>query len=202
MPRISRLVINQEFAQIGIKITPAEMQITMPRRNMKIEQQMPEMEIEIEQPTFEINMKKVRNEIGFKDPMTLMRQMRDSAKSKIYNYIGESAQHGNLLARVEQKGNRIAGASRQKSLEQAGTEINIGLLPQSLPEIVWNKGSININWSNHNFNIEWEGDCSPEIVVDPKHSVEVYLRNRPSITITVEESEEEISEARHIDARL
>lgn len=199
---ISRLKINQQYAQIGIKITPAQLNITMPKRKMKIEQDIPHMEIEIEKPTFEINMKKVRNEMGFKDPMTLMREIRNTARNRIYNYVNQTVNDGNQIAKVEQKGNRIASVYRSKSLKQSQEEINIGLMPKNLPEIVWNKGSIVIKWTRKNFKIEWEGEPRPEIVVDPKHSVEVYLREKPYIKITIEDAEERKSDARLIDAKL
>lgn len=201
MPKISRLVIDQQFAQVGIKITPAQMQITMPRPKMKIENELPQMELDIERPTFEINMQKVRDESGLKNPMTLMREIRDNAEVNVSQYIVETVNNGDFMGSTEQRGNRIAQISRQKGLEQATTEVNFGLMPQSVPEVTWDKGSININWSNQNFNIEWEGEFTPEIVIDPRYSVEVFLRNRSSIVITVEE-EDLTSTARHIDTTL
>lgn len=199
---VSRLVIDQQFAQIGIKITPAKLNITMPKRKMKIVQEMPKMKIEIEKPTFEINMKKIRNEMGFKDPMTFMREIKNSAINRIYDYISQAVNDGNQIAKVDQKGNRIALVSRARSLKQSEKEINIGLMPKNLPEIEWTKGSIKIKWTKKNFKIEWEGECKPEIIVDPKHSVEVYLREKPYIKISVEDAEEQKSDARLIDAKL
>lgn len=198
----SRIKIDQQFAQIGIKITPAKLNITMPRRKMRIVQETPKMEIDIEKPSFEINMKKVRNEMGFKDPMTLMRSIRNTAKMRILDYTGQAVQDGNQIGDVTRRGNRIAEVYRSKGLKQTNTEINIGLMPENLPEISWDKGSINIKWTRNKFNIEWEGECKPEIIVDPKHSVEVFLRNRPSVTITIEEDEEFSSESKLIDTKV
>ncbi|NLL39955.1 MAG: hypothetical protein GX254_10280 [Clostridiales bacterium] len=199
---ISRIKIDQQFAQIGIKITPAKLNIKMPKQKMKIVQEDPQMEINIERPTFEINMKKVRNEMGFRDPMTLMREIRNTAIDKTYNYISQTVNDGNQMAKVEQKGNRIAGVYRSKSLKQSQKGINIGLMPKELPEIVWSKGSIDIKWTSRKFKIEWEGECRPEIIVDPKHSVEVYLREKPYIKIIIEDAEAQESNGRLIDAKL
>jgi hypothetical protein len=200
MPGISRVVIDQEFASVGIKITPAQMQITTPRPHMKIDQEMPRMEIQSEKPTFDVDMSRVHAETGLKNPRDLLNDMRGKANTVTMDYIGEKVAEGDYAASIEQPGNRIAQFAKSKAMEASNISLNAA--PRSLPEVSWNKGSIDITWSNHKFNIEWDGEYTPEVVIDPRYSVEVFLRNRPSITITVEEWDTADSAGRLIDARL
>jgi hypothetical protein len=45
-----------------------------------------------------------------------------------------------------------------------------------------------INWSKHSVVIDWDGEYMPQFMVDPKHSIEVYLRTEPYFRIMVEEA--------------
>lgn len=200
MPKISRLIIDQQFAAVGIKITHARMQITMPRRRMKINQEMPRMTIKTTRPTFDIDLSGVNADNGMMSPNQLLKQRRSRSEAAAMEYIGDVVAQGDFLSKVEQQGNRVAGYMRQKTL--AASDISLNVSPSSLPEVKWNKGSIDISWSNHKFNIEWAGECTPEVIIDPKSSVEIFLRNRPSISITVEEWDTADSAGRLIDAKL
>jgi hypothetical protein len=66
-------------------------------------------------------------------------------------------------------------------------ETNIGLLPRERPEVTWDRGSMSINWTTHSLVIDWDGDHMPQVTIDPKHSVEVFMRTQPYVRITVEE---------------
>ncbi len=60
---------------------------------------------------------------------------------------------------------------------------NVNPEPQPLPEVTWTPGSLTIEWDIQDLEIDWEGVGKPNISVEP-HSVEIFLRNRPSIKIT------------------
>ena len=81
--------------------------------------------------------------------------------------------------------------ARQKTMSAIlrKKEMNIGLMPKSLPEVEWEKGSLKINWSKHSIVIDWDGDYMPKVTLDPKHSIEVYLRTPPHFRITVGEAQ-------------
>jgi hypothetical protein len=66
-------------------------------------------------------------------------------------------------------------------------ETNIGLMPASPPEVTWDKGYMRINWSKHNIIIDYSGEYMPDMTVDPKYSIEVFLRTQPYFRVMVEE---------------
>ena len=51
--------------------------------------------------------------------MTFMREIKNSAINRIYDYINQAVNDGNQIAKVDQKGNRIALVSRARSLKQS-----------------------------------------------------------------------------------
>jgi hypothetical protein len=147
MPKISRLIIDQQFAAVGIKITHARMQIIMPRRKMKVNQEMPQMTIKTEKPTFDIDMSNVYADNGLMNPNQLLKEMRSKSEAAAVTYVNETVAQGDYIGSLEQPGNRVAQYMRQKSL--AVSDISLNVSPRSMPKVKWNKGSIDISWSNH-----------------------------------------------------
>jgi hypothetical protein len=184
---ISRIVIDQEFATLGIKVTPARMTVSTNMRNfeMKTEASKPEIS-NTEPPAFQLDFSKLMSDIGVKDPATLSTEYAAKAKSIGLNSVSTAVQEGDHLGAVEKGGDRTVQISKQKGAPKEH-DSNIGLIPSHQPDVTWEKKRLNIDWSNHNVQIEWSDDYMPQIAIDPRASVEVFLRNQPKITITVEE---------------
>ncbi|MDR0819908.1 MAG: hypothetical protein LBN43_10105, partial [Oscillospiraceae bacterium] len=71
---ISRIVIDQEFANLGIKVTPAQMSITTNVRRMvnsSTDYSKPEISGSGDVPAFQLNFSKLMTDIGVKDPATI-----------------------------------------------------------------------------------------------------------------------------------
>jgi len=81
-------------------------------------------------------------------------------------------------------------------------QMNIGLMPKSSPEVVWDKGSMRINWSKHSIVIDWDGEYMPQVTIDPKSSIEVYLRTEPHFRIVVDEREDPNMPGRIVDEAI
>lgn len=190
MPGIPRISIEQQMAAIGVNTTPAQLSITSPRPQMKVNNTPPEMDFTQETPEFTVNWKQVRNESGLKNPNALTLSLRDSAKIQVTEYISGQVASGDYLGRVETPGNRVANEARGKNMETAQKDINLGTMPQSLPQVSWDPGEIDINWTNHQFKIQWEGEYMPEVKLEPPYSVEIFLRDKPYIRISVEEMQD------------
>lgn len=203
MTGIQRITIDQQLAEIGVKVTPAQMHITTPRMEMEITSDDAEFEVESRGPTFKINRKKINEESGLLRPLTLSRDIAGTAKRKAMGGTAESVQDGDHLKKTELPGNRVAQLSKQKTLRSSTPkDVNIGLMPKSSPEIEWDPGYVHINWSGHKIKIEFQGEYMPNMVIDPPYSVEVFLRTPPYFRITVEEAPDPYMAGQVVDERL
>jgi len=185
---MSRIVIDQQIASVGIRSTPAKMNLTVNKRQMtdlKTETSKPEI-TGTKPPSFHQNFIKLMSEIGNKSPSAMAADWR--AKGKQYNMelISQTVKDGEFLGATELGGNRAVELVKQQNAPEM-RETNIGLLPPNPPEIEWEKPSLRIDWSGNGVKIEWNSDYMPNLEIDPRVNVEVYLRNRPYIRITVEQ---------------
>ena len=157
------------------------------RRMANLTTETPEMSVSgTEPPAFQLNFSRLMSDIGNKSPSVLASDLTSNSRGHSLGYVNQTAQDGNFLASTELGGNRAAQLIKQQNAPQP-LEFNVGLNPPNPPEIRWNDNSFRIDWSGNGVKIEWEPDYMPSLEVDPRVSVEVYLRNMPKITITVEE---------------
>lgn len=185
MRTMPRLHIDTQDAQIGIKTTNAQLQIENRSPKMKFSAPVPTMQAERKQPAFKVDWQRVRNESGLQDPVTNSKQIASEAQNKALEAAGQAVQDGNYLAKTELGGNRVTAIEANKNFDPM-PEINLGTIPQSLPDVQWEKGSIHISWSKTQMQVEWDDEYMPTFSVEP-HSVEIFLRNQPYIRITVVE---------------
>jgi hypothetical protein len=75
-------------------------------------------------------------------------------------------------------------------------------MPKSRPEVIWDKGHMSINWSKHSILIDWDGEYMPELTVDPKYSIEVFLRTEPYFRVSVEEMVDPSMPGRFVDQAI
>jgi len=204
MASIHRIKIDQQMAQLGIRNTPAKLNISQPRMRMRITSKTPEMQIERQTPTFKVNRRKINTESGLKPPMEFTKEYRDKGKQGFFRGTRTAVDDGNFLGETRRKGDRVGQLARKKTMSAIlrKQQLNIGLMPKSRPEVVWDKGSMSINWSKHSILIDWDGEYMPQLSVDPKHSVEVFLRNEPYIRVTVEEMVDPNMPGRYVDRAI
>ena len=189
MPGIQRITIEQQLAEVGVRITPAEVHIERPHMQMKITTESPEMEIESQAPSFRINRRKINSESGLKSPLELARVYRDNGREGAYRGARTAKEDGNFLGDLKKPGDRVAKLAHSKSMSaiMKKKQTNLGLMPKSIPEVEWERGYMRINWSKHSIVIDWDGEYMPKLTVDPKYSIEVFLRTEPYFRIMVEE---------------
>ena len=189
MPDISRIQVQQHTARIGINTTRARVEISnAPRAKMRIVTEHPHMEVEHKAPAF-----RVEPQHGRAVRPLLLR-----------NPAGGSAPHAATrrgAADLVLESVRTAGKESDSVMDARALELNKAIndylayaanesAPQSLPAIEWEAGYINITWSKAQTQIEWDKEYMPSFSVEP-HSVEIFLREKPYIRITI--SDEVIS---------
>ena len=199
---IKRIRIDQQFAQIGVRSTPAKLNIRKPRGQMSISTETPQMQIDRKAPSFRVNQQKIRNESGLKAPLVLAKEFRDKGRQAALRGARQNKDDGNFIANPKIPGDKsIPMLAKNKAMSRLGKrEINVGLMPASSPEISWEKGQMNINWSKHSVVVDYNGEFMPQVTVDPKYSIEVYLRNRPYIQVMVEDAVQSGAPGRYINS--
>ena len=185
---IQRINIDQQLAEIGVKTTPAKLNISMPRGTLTIKNERPEMKIERKAPSFTVNKRKQNNESGLKGPLELAKGFRNKGRQAALRAAGQAKNDGNYLANHKVKGDKVPTLAKNKQMSRLGPkEFNVGLMPQTPADISWEKGYMRINWSKHSVVIDYSGEYMPDMSVDPKYSVEVFLRKEPYFRVMVEE---------------
>ena len=189
MPAIQRIKIEQQLAEVGVHTIPGKMRISRPRMNMKITTEQAKMEIDNQGPTFKVNRKKINSESGLKRPDELATVFRDEGRNAAYKATRDTGKEGDFIGDLTKPGNRIAQLAHNKAIAAATKrkQSNIGLMPKSSPEVVWDTGHLSINWSKHSIVIDWDGEYMPQVTIDPKSSIEIFLRTEPYFKILVED---------------
>ena len=187
---LKQINIDQQMAQIGIRSTPARMQISNGQRmTMRVSNQAPQMQLESSIPKFRVNRRKLNSEMNVHSPIDFTKKHRDMGQNAVMRGIRDAGSDGDFLGDARRSGQQIGQLARSKSMSSAlrKRDFNIGLMPQSGAELNWEKGYVNINWSDHSVVIDWDGDYMPQVTLEPRHSVESYLRTEPYIRISVGE---------------
>ena len=186
---IYSITIDQQLAEIGVRRTPAQMHIEQQQMEMRIRTEQSKMDIDWKGPSFKINRKKINSESGLKSTWELSKDYRDKGRVGALRGSKTAVNDGNFLGNVKSPGDRVAKLAHNKTMAAAlkKKDLNIGLMPKSMPEVEWDRGSLTINWSKHSIVIDWDGEYMPKVTIDPKYSIEVYLRTEPYFRITVDE---------------
>lgn len=201
MAAIPKIIIDQQRALIGVKTTNAKVSVSTPRPKMRLKNDLPKMEVEYKDPEFKLDWARVRAESGLMNPVDKTIEIAHETRQQVLEYTAEVAQEGNYIGKPELGGNRVAQVERQRSLKDGDTSINLGSMPKSMPNVEWDPASLNISWSNTNLQIEWDSEYMPTFSVEP-HSVEIFLRNKPYIKITVSDEGMLKLTGRHVDKNV
>jgi len=205
MSGIYRINIDQQFAEIGVNAVPARLNISQQHPEMSITTESPKMEIERHNPSFKINRKRINAESGLKGTQDLTRDYRDRGRSGAMKGTRTGVDDGNFLGdHAKKPGDRVGKLARAKTMSAIirKKQMNIGLMPKSQPEVIWDKGSLRINWSKHSVVIDWDGEYMPQVTIDPKSSIEVYLRTEPYFKVKIEEGVDPSMPGRLVDRAI
>ena len=174
---IQRMVIDQQFGQIGIRSSHARMQIGMPKGQMRFRDNKAQLQVDTQIPRFRVPRERIRRELNLAGPVTFAKEFRDKGKMKALRAIGTYAADGDFIANPHIPGDKsipMMTANKMKRFFQR-PEVNIGLMPSSPPSLDWDKGRIDINFTKHNFAVDWNGSNRIDVSVDTGYPVEVFL---------------------------
>ena len=204
MARLPMIVIEQRPAQIGINQSHARLRITGNRLRMRVTHNTPEMQLEGDVPRFRVgNRARLNSEMGLSSPSDFSAQKVEAGRAAALRGTRRGAQDGEFLGEVRDLQNRVPRLARMRTMEaiRENVELNVGLMPRSMPQFQWSDSQLRVNWSNANLIIDWEGGHMPEIQVDPPHSVEVYLSSAPYFRVRVEDALPQSAFSQYLDTR-
>jgi hypothetical protein len=194
-------VIEQQFAAIGVNITPAHVEIETPKLSMNITTESPRMTIDRKAPTFEMDFDPYNAGDVLEPDVLVGDNIAQNIFKDEYNKpdAGLTKRGVHRVAGAVKRANRAAQTPRRKLKQLAIRELKLKTAPPNRPKVKWDPGYLHIDWSGHRINIDWEGEYIPDITVDPPYSIEIYLRNKPYFRITVEEGEAPYEAGQRVD---
>ncbi len=175
--------IKQTMASIGIETQRARFEIQNPRPHLKIIQNKAQFKIHKRLPKFKMIQENHLVSSGRLTNMAFSLERFQKAREMTLEAIGRIASEGDALMRIENKGNPIPELAIQNS--QDNVEINVGIPPQN--KIEWDEGQFELEWSEQELKMDWYIEHKPKIIVHP-HSIKIYVKNKPSIEISVKEN--------------
>ena len=179
MPDIPRIHIEQQAARIGIHTTHARVEASTPRPKMRIVREAPRMEIEHKAPAFKVETQRSR---PYRPAVRHHNTAPGSAQRLKTHYAPGSA---NETPALENSG--LSQSATALELNKVLNDYAASASAESLrPSIEWDSGYLNISWSKAQMQIEWDKEYMPTFSVEP-HAVEIYLREKPYIKITIED---------------
>jgi len=186
--RIPRLDLNIQRAEIGINTTRAELDITHERANIEVNDQKTQVQIDRRAPSFTADWQRVWSEIGIESSTAFAMRFRDKGRQAAFRGIARYSQEGDHLANhripVRERTSSMARSAANSRLSRA--EVNVGLSPQSPPNLTWDTGGVSVSWIPHSLTVNSDTIYHmPQTNLNPRQSVSTYLRTQPHISVSV-----------------
>ncbi len=181
------LSIKTTDIQLGIETTPSKLRMSSEMAVLRFHQNQNKMRIETQKPEVKIDQSKCFSEAGIKNNSEFAREAASRGYKKVMQYIGKTANDGEMLAAIQNGGNTIAHIAVRDALKT--NEFVLGFIPKSLPEIKVT-GKVEVQWEIPQ-NVAMggvDGEYTPARLktdFEPAR-VDVYVSRYPSVDIKYE----------------
>jgi hypothetical protein len=136
------LEISQTYAKVGIERIPSRLEIRNQYATLELHSKQPMVNIKTELPKVEIDQYECFASSGLKGPIDLTREFAQKGYENVLQYIGKTAEDGDMLAAVENGGSAIASIAKRNVYEQH--EFGMVTMPSTGPKITV-KGSLELD---------------------------------------------------------
>lgn len=182
--------VSSSRPTLDITSTRAIMEIkNTVRRHFTSKRTPPQMQVNRTSPRMRVNWTDVWAKRGMRKPRQQSQHLNQQSYQKVHQSIQKAVQDGNFMGALEQyydsDTNRVGQLQLQEVIQGDIPDLNVAP-PNPLPEVEWEKGSLTIEWTPGDLELVWEEDFRPQVTVTP-HSVEIRLRGRNEVKITVNE---------------
>ncbi len=177
------LRISRTYGELGVKTIPAKLKIHSIRPRFTMKQKPPEMVVNRKPARVVIDQSQAFADRGNKTIFRLMDEFAKWAADICAEAIERIAAEGTKIAKAGASRGEIMRQILIERMTERKTEVNIAVMSAG-PEVKWEEGFLEINWIIHPPEIEWEVSARAQIETEP-HSLEIYVRKHPSLTIEV-----------------
>lgn len=181
--KLPQIRLSQTFAQIGLRIEKPKQRIEQPKANMQIRQTPARLEINRKPGRLLIDQTKAWEEANLKGISALAKEFSEEGRRLLLEGIARRAEEGRQLAAIERDVNAIVELAR-KNGTPAPKPFNITFIPSY--------GSVKFHYMPSRLDMEWHrGGTTVRVLPRPPiheytpGSIEVYMRQRESLTIDV-----------------
>jgi hypothetical protein len=200
--KVARLEIEQQRAEITIDIVNARLHVEMPEQDMDITSKPAEMFTECEDPEVILDLTELKANTGLKTYDQLLSEAATKASGKALQSIKDIVNTAAFVGDVAIHGNKIGKMAREKMLRMIEPDMGRSPVPPGPVKMKGYPGKLEIDWSKHEFYIDWIGKTMPEIYVEPPCSVEVEISTKPYIRISVKEIYIPASSGRNVNTEV
>jgi hypothetical protein len=178
------LSISHTDIQIGMERTPSKLNIETQNARLDLHQTYAKLNIRTDPPRVLIDQYECRASAGLKNDYDLLQEASQRAYQHIMEYIGQTAEDGDRLAAIQNRGNPIVDIAVRDANPQH--EFGIGFIPKVRPAIDVT-GSIQIEpvLDENGATNGVKGDYTPGVVTysyEPGQ-INVYVKRYPSVNI-------------------
>ena len=198
------LSIQSSRAALDIHTTRAQLDIrNHVRRGFKVKTTRPQMHVERQMPQMKVDWKQVWANRGLRSPKYFMQHTRQLARQIVNEAIQNMVAGGDYMAQLEGYFNTAQNpigdwAYEQMLVSEPEVVMSSGM---PAPDVQWTEGSVKIEWEPGEIEIVWEDEFMPEITVTP-YSVEIRLKNRAEVQISVNENSIPKTRGKKIDQKV
>ena len=165
------LEIHTTWPRLGMRTTPARLEINQPQGKLQIRSQKIKQVIDRRLPQVLIDQSQCFKELGCKNPVEMAEEAAALGRQRVLEYIGRLAEEGDYLGQIDYKRPAIAELA-QARMEQ-NWAWNIAFLPQSRPQFEVT-GHLRINWQVSAGKTDYQPQL-PQFRFRPG-KLEIYLR--------------------------
>ncbi|MBQ5417968.1 MAG: hypothetical protein IIU25_03025 [Oscillospiraceae bacterium] len=162
---------------IEVNIKRASLEIDREAAKVNVSRDKGEFDIKAEPVTVNIDNTRMYSSLGFKKPQEFAREDADKGIRFAYQAVARVANEGDMLANGSAKPSDFAAEKAARTIEAV-----TGWLPENGPDITWNDGKLNINYTADKLNMDWETNSTPTFKFTPG-SVEFIINQMPKVEI-------------------
>lgn len=181
----TQLQIQSSLAQLGMTITPLQMNIKNSKTEMTIESRPADMTIQRHDPEFSADWTLVWEDLGLKRPSTIASEWKEKSIQEGLKATEQIARDGDRIANLKSREKNVAGniAFEAFMRKRGEVEIVVDALPNQGPdfEVDVQMPSITITPNDPEINVH---HIPPQIDVR-LGDVKVYLEREPMVDIYV-----------------
>lgn len=179
---MKQIQIQQQFGQIGIKITPAKLNMAIKQPELDLSPKPANLSLHTEYPEVMIDLRQSFDSMGLKDIVSLEKETAAEGRKTALSGIERRVADGERMAEPNSPSvAKIVSDSAPRMILKK--ELKLGLIPEAPPKISAKLGSVKGSYTPGDLNGNYiRGTVNGAFTWG---RVDVYMEREPSIDISV-----------------